>query len=128
METVLIQIGFRIVLKVATQLKEDIMVYVAEVKTAAGVYFRFYETTKLTKRTETVQAVGVKPYSKISATEFQVEPDLNNHYGPEFRVQKNGAGLYIEGNGKKGLQKTYLTEGYNANKKYINIFDKSKLQ
>ena len=128
METVLIQIGFRIVLKVATQLKEDVMVYVAEIKTAAGVYYRFFETTKLTKRTETVQAVGLKPYNKISSTEFEVQPDLNNHFGPELRVQKNAAGLYIEGNGKKGLQKTYLTEGYNANKKYINVFDKSKLQ
>ncbi len=128
METVLIQIGFRIVLKVATQLKRDVMVYVAEVKTAAGVYYRFFETIKLTKRTETVQAVGLKSYSKISATEFQVEPDLNSHFGPEFRVQKNSVGLYIEGSGKKVFKRTYLTEGYNANKKYINIFDKSKLQ
>ena len=64
------------------------MVYVAEVKTAAGVYFRFYETTKLTKRTETVQAVGVKPYNKSSSIEFEVQPDLKSPFVPYSKKKK----------------------------------------
>ena len=103
------------------------MVYVAEVKTLVGVYYRFYETTKTTARTEYVQAVGLKPYKKLSATKFEVEPNLKSHFGPEMKVQKDAVGLFIEGNGKKGVQKTRFTEAYKPNAKYVNIFDKSKL-
>ena len=103
------------------------MVYVAKIETAAGVYHSFFETTKLTNKTESVQACGLKPYTKISKTEFAVEPDLNVHYGLEYRVQKDSRGLYVESSNKKGIKKTYLTEGYNAGKKYINIFDAKRL-
>lgn len=103
-------------------------VYVSKIKTSTGVYNRFFKTVKTTSRSETVQSVGLKPYVKITETVFTVKPDLEKTYGMEYKIQKDTKGLYIVGSGKKGIQKTYLTEIYDGRKKYVNIFDKSKLK
>lgn len=104
------------------------MIYVSKIKTSTGVYNRFFKTVKTTPHFEIVQSVGLKPYTKKSETEFIVKPDLEKTYGMEYKIQKDIKGLYIAGSGKKGIQKTYLTEIYDSRKKYVNIFDKSKLK
>ena len=103
------------------------MIYVAEIKTRAGVYYRFYDVVEETKRLQYVQAMGIRPYKKLSDKEFEIQPNPSDHYGPMLKVSKDTAGLYIEGSGKKGLQKTYLNKVYNPEEKYINIFDAKKV-
>ena len=104
------------------------MIYVAEVKTTAGNYFRFYEVVESTTRTQTVQLIGIKPYKKLSNTEFEVEPDASKPYGPTYKVHKDTHGIYIEGSGKKGIQKTYLTAEHGDGTHYVNHFDAGKLK
>lgn len=103
------------------------LTYVAEIKTPAGVYNRFYKVVREERKKSYAVALNYKPYNKLSKTEFEVKPGKDS-VGPELKIQSDSLGRYVEFEGKKtGIKKTYFTELYCPSKQYINVFDPKKL-
>ena len=103
------------------------LTYVAEIKTPAGTYNRFFKITREERKKTYAMALDYEPYTKLSKTEFEVKPG-KNEVGVELKVQSDSLGRYVEYEGKKtGIKKTYLTELYCPSKQYVNVFDAKKI-
>ena len=103
------------------------LTYVAVIDTPAGTYNRFYKVVREERKKLYANALNYKPYNKLSNTQFEVEPD-EAFVGPELKVQQDSHGLYVEHESKKtGIKKTYFTELYCPDKKYVNIFDAKRV-
>ena len=107
------------------------MIYVSEIKTTAGVYHSFWKVVQEEKKKVFVQrlspvslAGSESPKNCFNSTTKPSEELV----GPVYQIKKDSHGLYIEGSGKKGMNKTYLDFEYKEGDVFQNIFDSNKLK
>ena len=107
------------------------MIYVSEIKTITGVYYSFWKVVQEEKKKVFVQRLSPTTLEKSEAPKgcfiSSVKPS-EELVGPVYQIKKDGHGLYIEGSGKKGMNKTYLTSEYTEGVVFQITFDSNKLK
>lgn len=102
-------------------------ILVSKVPTSAGLYNSFWIVSEKTARTASVQRLRVDSF-KQSDIATKVVPTLHTSGSASFKLGSDAGGIYLGGSGKKDLNKTYITEEFDDQAEYVNVFDASRLK
>ena len=107
------------------------MIYISKIETTTGVYYSFWKVVQEEKKKVFVQRLSPKTLEGLESPKncfhSTVKPS-EELVGPIYQIKKDSHGLYIEGSGKKGMNKTYLDSVYVEGNVFQNIFDSNKLK
>ena len=107
------------------------MIYVSEIKTITGVYHSFWKVVQEEKKkvfVERLSPTTIEGSESPKGCFHSTTKPSNSQLGPIYQIKKDSHGLYIEGSGKKGMNKTYLDFEYKEGDVFQNIFDSNKLK